>query len=476
LTRIESSAFSFSSLESIEIPRNVEILGSLCFNGCQSLSSISFESNSRLTRIESSAFSFSSLESIEIPRNVEILGSSCFYECESLSSISFESNSRLLRMESEAFRRSSLKSIEIPRNVEILGSSCFSDCESLSSISFESDSQLKRIENYALNGLRFVAFLPPSVLYIACDASSSAKQISIVDVDSCFGYRQWRIVHEVGIQIDFRRIRRFASSFLSLSDSLFDLLGLNECSRLNEIEPISTQIYHGCYDGLEIIVKSDNQCLGAEKCDIEKRTEEFMNFRHPCIAGVIGVILPSQLHGLRIVRQYIIGDPLSKVVSTSPEWWTPTAKAKAVVGLAFGLRFAHSLGLVHGHLTGSNVVFTDEGMIQITDFYMTGLRCLEINAGSDSETRDIFANVLRHREDARAFLRILSEIVGISSKPSFVCELIKLGQSADSEEIMPFPEVLKILKKNKFRILEGVNIEEVANFVNWIEWSEKLID
>jgi hypothetical protein len=44
-----------------------------------------------LTRIESSAFSSSSLKSIELPRNVEILGSSCFYRCESLSSISFES-------------------------------------------------------------------------------------------------------------------------------------------------------------------------------------------------------------------------------------------------------------------------------------------------------------------------------------------------------------------------------------------------
>jgi hypothetical protein len=35
------------------IPSNVEILGSSCFCGCRSLSSISFESNSRLKGIES---------------------------------------------------------------------------------------------------------------------------------------------------------------------------------------------------------------------------------------------------------------------------------------------------------------------------------------------------------------------------------------------------------------------------------------
>jgi hypothetical protein len=41
------------------------------------LQSIVFESNSRLTRIESKIFSKSSLQSILIPRNVEILGSNC---------------------------------------------------------------------------------------------------------------------------------------------------------------------------------------------------------------------------------------------------------------------------------------------------------------------------------------------------------------------------------------------------------------
>jgi hypothetical protein len=78
LIRIEAYAFFSSSLASIEIPSNVEILGSSCFSFCRLLSSISFESKSRLLRIEPSAFVSSSLESIEIPRNVEILGSSCF--------------------------------------------------------------------------------------------------------------------------------------------------------------------------------------------------------------------------------------------------------------------------------------------------------------------------------------------------------------------------------------------------------------
>jgi hypothetical protein len=103
LREIGKRAFADSSIKSVVIPRQVETLGWSCFDGCESLSSISFESDSRLQRIESSVFSNSSLKSISIPRNVEILGSSCFSYCRSLSSISFESDSRLQRIKSSAF-------------------------------------------------------------------------------------------------------------------------------------------------------------------------------------------------------------------------------------------------------------------------------------------------------------------------------------------------------------------------------------
>jgi hypothetical protein len=73
LTQIESYAFSYSSLQSIVIPSRVDILCFGCFSWCESLSSISFESESRLTRIESRAFSYSSLQSIVIPHNVQFI-------------------------------------------------------------------------------------------------------------------------------------------------------------------------------------------------------------------------------------------------------------------------------------------------------------------------------------------------------------------------------------------------------------------
>jgi hypothetical protein len=89
---ISRLAFADSALRSIKIPRTVEILCSRC----ESLSSISFESNYKLRRIEWGVFSnCSSLTSFMIPRSIGILCHGCFSDCESLSSISFESNCKL---------------------------------------------------------------------------------------------------------------------------------------------------------------------------------------------------------------------------------------------------------------------------------------------------------------------------------------------------------------------------------------------
>jgi hypothetical protein len=48
--------FDSQRITSIIIPRNAESLCSYCFSCCESLSSISFENDSRLKRIESNAF------------------------------------------------------------------------------------------------------------------------------------------------------------------------------------------------------------------------------------------------------------------------------------------------------------------------------------------------------------------------------------------------------------------------------------
>jgi hypothetical protein len=111
---------------SVTIPRHVQILCSECFSYCESLSSISFETDPELTHIESNAFyDCSSLESITIPRHVQILCSEYFSYCESLSSISFETDSEMMRVETGAFTGTALDSVVVPGSASIITSNSF---------------------------------------------------------------------------------------------------------------------------------------------------------------------------------------------------------------------------------------------------------------------------------------------------------------------------------------------------------------
>jgi serine/threonine protein kinase len=92
---------------------------------------------------------------------------------------------------------------------------------------------------------------------------------------------------------------------------------------------------------------------------MENEIQNLINLRHPCIASPIGFVLPIEsgsLQELKIVRLYSEHCSLAEVLVVRPVWWTSTVKAKAIAGIVLDLRFAHSLGLLHGHLTASNIL------------------------------------------------------------------------------------------------------------------------
>jgi hypothetical protein len=151
-----------------------------CFSACSALSMVVFAPSSQLRRIESNAFSHSSLRTITIPRTVEVLCSSCFASCASLLSVFFESGSRALRFEERAFTGSRNQSITVPRSVEVLCVACFSFCYSLSCISFESNSSLKWIENesFASSGLRSIG-IPARVEFLESSAFKGVYACSV---------------------------------------------------------------------------------------------------------------------------------------------------------------------------------------------------------------------------------------------------------------------------------------------------------
>jgi hypothetical protein len=84
--------------------------------------------------------------------------------------------------------------------------------------------------------------------------------------------------------------------------------------------------------------------------------------------------------------------------------------------------------------------------------------------------------------DIKAFALILFEIIaGVPPQgdfaiptgiPDFVSRMIKSGLSPLSGTNESFGTILKTLKRNNFRIEDGVDSVEVSGFVSWVESAE----
>jgi hypothetical protein len=418
-----------------------------------------------------------------IPRNVQFIDGSAFCNVK-FSSIGIESGNHTFVVENDLlidivchklirnFSRSSI--IHLPNDIEILGSSCFSWCGQLSSISFESNSRLTRIESHAFDGISSTIAIPYTVLFIASDPGVRPHQLLFAEGHRCEEFDGWLEVRESGISVDFRRILRFDTNHLKLiSYELYESV-IKEMDVICECDGIESCLYRRIEDNAVIVVESIFVGDFIEDRLIEKDIEKLINLCHSCIASPIGFVFAVGSRELKVLGIRSESESLGMVLKMSPVWWTPTAKAKAVVGLVLGLRFAHSLGLIHGHLTTNTIVFDLNHQIQITNFlsYLSGNGLSDFSREGWNPEMDI-----------RGFLSILSEIiVGFpvedeanipADVPKFVCEMIKSRLSDEWRRQSSFLDIFETLKQNNFGIVSGVDTAEVCAFVGWVEEFEQ---
>jgi serine/threonine protein kinase len=213
--------------------------------------------------------------------------------------------------------------------------------------------------------------IPSTVVFVACDAHPNLSQLSLSDPDSCPIFDRWRHLRTLGIAVDFQRIRKFASSLPHFKDFVLDLSEFEERSVIGRNDRVSSQIYQRRIDGAMTVVKAISVSGLIERCQIETKIENLLNLRHPMITPLIGCVFPVESSGqreFRTVRLYATEGSLADAMSNPPTWWTPTVKAKAVVGIALALRFAPGLGLLHRAVKASNILFDANRWIQIADF------------------------------------------------------------------------------------------------------------
>ena len=213
------------SLISVKIPASVEAIGQAAFQGCTSLTSVTFEEGSQLTTIDGGyhfnanpkryyywgAFSdCSALSSIEIPASVITIGKAAFKNCNSLTSVSFESGSHLKTIDggdrgSGAFAGTPIVSIVIPASVESIGTDAFAGCD-LKSVIFESGSQIKTLNTGfgSCKSLTKVTFKENSQLTTLSSAFSNCSNLKTFDASGCASLT--RIYDEVFKDLDKLRL------------------------------------------------------------------------------------------------------------------------------------------------------------------------------------------------------------------------------------------------------------------------------
>jgi serine/threonine protein kinase len=258
-----------------------------------------------------------------------------------------------------------------------------------------------------------------------------------------------------------------------------------ERSIILDSDDVPNEICYRIEDEFLVSMKSKPLSDNISESEIVNEIENLINLRHPCIAAPIAFAFGIESgirRELKVVRMFLEGYSLMEVMSVTPFWWTSTVKAKAVAGLVLGLRFAHSLGLVHGHLTANNILFDSDHCIQIVDFHPIVLEVGEIESEHGTKLVSFTREGWTWERDIEAFASILFELVfgrppqdeasiptGI---PLFLRKIIESGLSPISRRSYSFNTILGILKQNGFQIEDGVDSTEVSKFVNWVESSE----
>lgn len=153
--------YGIETLTSVQLPYTFTSVPNYLFDGCKSLSSVSFAKEgekSRLSTIGDYAFRYTALKEIDLPESLTSIGKNAFYGVTGLTEI------------------------YIPKNVAVIGSSAFSYMPALKIVQFADGISVNKIDTYVFNNnyeLKTIS-LPESVTTIASSAFTNDYKLESV--------------------------------------------------------------------------------------------------------------------------------------------------------------------------------------------------------------------------------------------------------------------------------------------------------
>jgi serine/threonine protein kinase len=104
-----------------------------------------------------------------------------------------------------------------------------------------------------------------------------------------------------------------------------------------------------------------------------REVETLVKLNHPCVLRISGWKPPTPKEPAEIRTELAENGSLSGILEqvsckTQFPFWDPTGKGILICGIALGMRFIHSKGIIHGDLKPSNILVNRPGEALISDF------------------------------------------------------------------------------------------------------------
>jgi hypothetical protein len=186
LFSIEESAFRVcSNLTAIEAMPNVEYIGEHAFSGCLKLADIEF--GNKLKKIGTRAFAYTSLETVLIPKSVEIMDCA-FDRADNLRTVIFEDGMIYIPRRAISSYLSndvmSVTDIQLPNSIEEIGKYAFSNCSKIVEIVLPP--YLRNIEEAAFENCTSIknVVIPSATERISDNAFNGCHNLSTLSWES----------------------------------------------------------------------------------------------------------------------------------------------------------------------------------------------------------------------------------------------------------------------------------------------------
>jgi hypothetical protein len=509
LGRIDAEAFARSGLKTIAIPGNVTLLDG---SAVQCIDSVIIGPDNR-TLITQDRYIFTAdrativaqlglIDVVTVPPRAHVIGPGCFEGRVALLRVEFHPSSSLRVIGDRAFARSGLSDISIPNTVEDIGNSAFMNCAWLKSVTFSSDGRLYRIGAFAFweTAVSEIA-LPKSIIHLKSHCFPAECNVIVPNIDA---FKQWRAAYLS--DLDSVMTRDASSDFGNIADVFFqakDYLTKREIGRGTGgrvLECVHRQT------GEVLAVKRLSNFYpndDRERLQFLREVEILRRLDHPCLVPLKGVAIQGGDEPPLIAMEYLGGGTLADAIRDRPEWFTPTAKAIITTGIVLGMIHVHSQRILHRDLKPCNILLDadrrphigDFGISEFQDFlrrsdgsgtpsYMAP-ECFEPDAAITGKV-DVYAfslilyeiltgcapfqgsvgNIVKH---IRAITRgVRPELRSDMAEP--VRALLNDTWATSPDDRPSFAAVFERLTMMRFEILEGVQVDEVYQFMEWVMW------